>query len=114
MNGKVVALVADGITGKLKNVTIDLEQTAIELPGTIQLTDRLSLPSSYLTLSLKNMSRTLYDPIGGRVSGYVSGSGPFQFKMTLDPKSLQRNDLYQLQAQIEDSTVARFMFRLRM
>ncbi len=103
INGRIVALIADGRTGELRNVTINLEPTTLPLTGTIRLSSLVTLPNSYLTLTLKNLSRPLYEVVGGKLSATVNGSGPFDFKMMLDPRSIQNGDRFQLQAQIEDT-----------
>lgn len=101
-NGKIVALIADARTGKLNNVTIDLASTTIQLDGTVRLPNT-GLMSSYMTVTLKNVSRPIYEVVGGKTSGVVSGAGPFNFQFPIDPKSIAPNDKYQLEARIDDS-----------
>jgi hypothetical protein len=102
VNGRIVALVADGITGKLKNVTIDLAQTSVELKGLIRLPN-VGLTSSYLTVTLKNVSRQQYQVVGGKTTGDVYGSGPFNFTLNIDPTSVVPTDKYQLETRIDDT-----------
>lgn len=101
-NGKIVALVADGLTGKLKNVTIDLASTGTKLTGQVRIPST-SFGSSYLTITLKNTTRPLYEVVGGKNTWGVSGGGQFPFELQLDPKSISPTDRYQIEAHVDDA-----------
>jgi uncharacterized lipoprotein YbaY len=103
VNGQVIALVADARSGQLRNITINLEETAVTLSGTARLIESIALPSSNIMVELRNVSRPLYETAGGRIRGIFSGSGPLQFQMKIDPRTLQINDRYQLVATIADA-----------
>ncbi len=103
VNGKVVALVADRRNGQLKNVPINLQQASNNIRGTVRLVDRVSLNPSYLTVSIRNVTRPYFEVFGGKSTMQTVGGGPFNFEMVIDPQTVYQQDEYRLSAKIEDA-----------
>ena len=102
VNGRVTALVADGRTGALSNIMVNLESASNQIQGVVRLSERVTLPSAYMTVQLKNLDRPFHEVYGGTLSQQISGSGPFSFQINLDPSTVMVGDRYRLEATIDD------------
>ncbi len=103
VEGKVTALIADGRTGKLQNVPIELQQSAVRVSGTVRLNERVSLPDSYLKVAIRNVSRPFYEVHGGSITTVVRGPGPFNFELMIDAKTILAQDQYDIIAEVTDA-----------
>jgi uncharacterized lipoprotein YbaY len=99
--GRISLLVLDSRSRQLRNVPINMMSTATSLSGSLSLADNGFLPADAVAvIELRNASRPFFQVQGGRTVVNVSRQGPFAFSMNVDPRFLDPNDQYELQAMI--------------
>ncbi len=103
-NGLVRALVLDARTMRLQNIDINLDSASVGIAGIAQTRDRFNLPyGSILKVRLENASRQFAEVSGGETQIQVYGPGPYSFQMNYDPRYINPNDQYRLNATITDA-----------
>ncbi len=104
VNGLVRALVLDARSSRLQNMDINLTSASVGVVGMAATRDRANLPyGSILRVRLENASRQFAEVNGGETALQVYGPGPYSFEMNYDPRYINPNDQYRLNATITDA-----------
>ncbi len=99
--GRVSVLVFDGRERQLRNIPFDLNATETGIAGEILIRENPLLGSdAVLEVQLRNLTTPYQDVFGGRTISRISGTGPYPFKLRIDPSYIDPRHQYQLTATV--------------
>ncbi len=100
-NGRINLVVLDSRTRQLRSINANLSSNVNTLRVSVMLRDNMQLPyNSYLTVQLKNVSQPYFTINGGEATTPVTGFGPYQVELNVDPRFMPPTDQYQLSAYV--------------